>query len=111
MMGVHALTEEGLYLRANEVRTQVKEEYCRIFSACDFLLTPASAQMPPALHSDVDDPLTVYRSDALTVPASLAGLPSVCFPVKTAVLPVGMCLTGPADSLASLLEAAALFES
>lgn len=76
----------------------------------DFLLHPTSTQIAPLL-SEMTDGRTEYLQDLLTVPASLAGLPSMSVPSGTRDgLPVGLSLTGQWGSEELLFQAGEVVE-
>lgn len=97
------------YLKALHLRRLLREEFTNTFrisnalakersdpplDGVDLLLHPTSTQVAPLL-SDVHDGRSEYLQDLLTVPASLAGLPSMTIPSGTRDgLPVGLSLTG-----------------
>ena len=70
-------------------------------------VTPTTA-FPIGEHSE--DPLSMYLEDIFTLPASLAGIPALAFPVgfDAAGLPIGMQLMGPAFAEQRLLQMADL---
>jgi aspartyl-tRNA(Asn)/glutamyl-tRNA(Gln) amidotransferase subunit A len=71
---------EQMFGRATRMRAQLRAEFAAAFARCDVLLSPTSPVPAFALTAEHDDPLTLYLCDALTVPASLAGLPALSQP-------------------------------
>jgi aspartyl-tRNA(Asn)/glutamyl-tRNA(Gln) amidotransferase subunit A len=108
MLGTYALSAgyyDAYYKRAQQARTFVREDYTQVFKEVDGLLAPVSPTLPFMVGSKIDDPLSMYLSDALTVPINLAGIPSLALPCGFADgLPVGMQLIGPAFSEDRLLQ-------
>lgn len=108
MLGTYALSSgyyDAYYKRAQQVRTLVKNDFEAVFSEVDGLLAPVSPTLPFKVGAKTDDVLSMYLSDALTVPVNLAGVPSLAVPAGFAQgLPVGMQFIGPAFSEHKLLN-------
>lgn len=104
---------DAYYLKAQKVRTLIIEDYKKAFTQCDFLLTPVSPHPAFKLGEKVNDPVSMYLEDILSVPANLAGLPSLAFPAGTtpAGLPLGLQLTGPRRSDRQLIKFVANLEA
>ncbi len=100
------------YTRAQCVRTAVAQEFSRAFRNVDLLLTPTTPTPAFRLGERESDPIAMYRSDAFTAPASLAGLPAISVPGgKVDGLPLGLQLIAPGLEEARLLRAAHAIES
>jgi aspartyl-tRNA(Asn)/glutamyl-tRNA(Gln) amidotransferase subunit A len=115
LLGTFALSagyHEDWYQRARRVRALVADDYRRAFADCDLVLTPTTPTAAFMLGEKVDDPLAMYLSDILTIPASLAGLPAVSVPSGTTAggLPLGVQLVGRAFDEATVLRGAAGIE-
>lgn len=115
LLGTYALSAgyyDAFYLRAQKVRTLIRQDFASAFERCDLLLGPTAPTIPFRLGETVDDPLALYLSDVFTVPASLAGLPAISVPsgFNEAGLPLGVQLTAPAFEEGRLLRAAAVIE-
>ncbi len=97
---------EGFHDRARALRAQLRADFAQAFARCDLLLSPTSPVPAFPLGSSNDDPLTMYLCDALTVPASLAGLPALSLPfgATTDGRPVGMQFTAAAQREDLLLQ-------
>jgi aspartyl-tRNA(Asn)/glutamyl-tRNA(Gln) amidotransferase subunit A len=95
-----------LWGRAVRARRVLTRELCSAFDHVDALVGPAAPTTAFAIGAKLDDPMDMYRADAHTLPASLAGLPALCAPCgyDEAGLPVGLQITGPAMSEALLLR-------
>lgn len=98
MLGTYALSSgyyDAYYLRAQKVRTLVKRDFELALERFDALVCPTSPTVAFGIGERVDDPLTMYASDVLTVPANLAGLPGLSVPCGLSEgLPVGLQIIG-----------------
>ncbi|MCP3101921.1 Asp-tRNA(Asn)/Glu-tRNA(Gln) amidotransferase subunit GatA [Myxococcus sp. K15C18031901] len=115
MLGTYALSAgyyDAYYLRAQKVRTLIREDFLRVFRDVDALLTPASPVPPFKLGEKVDDPLSMYLMDVYTLPCNLAGVPGLSVPCgfTKAGLPVGLQVLGRPFEEALLLRVARAFE-
>ncbi len=114
MLGTYALSSgyyDAYYLKAQKVRTLIKEDFDRAFERFDILVAPTSPTVAFPLGAKTADPLTMYLSDVCTLPVNLAGLPGLSIPCGlSAGLPVGLQMIGPALGEDTLLRAAAAYE-
>lgn len=115
MLGTYALSSgyyDAFYKKAMQVRTLIVEEYNKIFSQADFLLSPTTATTAFKFGERLSNPLEMYLSDIYTIPANISGLPALSMPagLDKAGLPIGLQLTGPALSEAGLLQMAQAYE-
>jgi len=95
LLGTYALSAgyyDAYYLKAQQVRRLLAEEYLRAFAQVDAIVTPTSPIPPFKLGEKTGDPLSMYLADIYTVTASLAGICGVSVPCGTSSgnLPVGM---------------------
>jgi aspartyl-tRNA(Asn)/glutamyl-tRNA(Gln) amidotransferase subunit A len=95
LLGTYALSAgyyDAYYLKAQQVRRLLAEEYLRAFAEVDAIVTPTAPTAAFKLGEKTGDPLAMYLADIYTVTASLAGICGVTVPCgKTkAGLPVGM---------------------
>lgn len=99
---------DAYYLKAQKARTLLINAYNEAFEKYDALLCPVAPTPAFKLGEKTSDPLTMYLEDAMTVPASMAGLPALSIPAgKTKDgLPVGAQLIGKAQSDQLLLSIA-----
>ncbi len=83
MLGTFALSHgyyEAYYLRAQKVRTKIKQDFERAFKKVDLILTPVAPGLPFKFGEKTRDPIQMYLEDVLMVPANLAGLPALSVP-------------------------------
>src|SRR6202034_3406005 len=95
MLGTYALSAgyyDAYYLKAQQVRRLLAEEFLRAFSEVDAIVTPTSPFPAFKIGEKTGDPLAMYLADIYTVTASLAGICGVSVPcgATKAGLPVGM---------------------
>ncbi|HKF46803.1 MAG TPA: Asp-tRNA(Asn)/Glu-tRNA(Gln) amidotransferase subunit GatA [Terracidiphilus sp.] len=95
LLGTYALSAgyyDAYYLKAQQVRRLLAEEFLRAFAGVDAIVTPTSPMPAFKLGEKTDDPISMYLADIYTVTASLAGICGVSVPCGTtkAGLPVGM---------------------
>jgi aspartyl-tRNA(Asn)/glutamyl-tRNA(Gln) amidotransferase subunit A len=114
MLGTYALSAgyyDAYYLKAQRVRTLIRQEFDEAFQKYDVLVTPTSPSVPFKLGEKIDDPLTMYLSDVCTIPANIAGIPGISIPAGFVDgLPVGMQLLGPPLSEEKILKVAYTYE-
>ena len=114
MLGAYALSAgyyDAYYLKAQQVRTLIRQDFDRVFERVDALVTPTSPVVAFPLGEKTDDPLQMYLIDVCTLPINIAGLPALSVPCGFADgLPVGMQLIGPTLSEANLLNIAYAYE-
>ena len=85
---------EAYYGHALKVRTLIQGDFQEAFGRVDVLLTPTAPTPPFRLGEKLEDPLTMYLSDILTISANLAGVPALSVPCGFTPegLPIGMQL-------------------
>jgi aspartyl-tRNA(Asn)/glutamyl-tRNA(Gln) amidotransferase subunit A len=119
LLGTYALSAgyyDAYYLKAQQVRRLLAEEFLRAFADVDAIVTPTSPMPAFKLGEKTGDPLAMYLADIYTVTASLAGICGVTVPSGTTSsgLPVGMQVLAAhlnestAFRVASAVEAAEL---
>lgn len=98
MLGTFALSSgyyDAYFTRAARVRNLIKQDFDKAFEKCDVIVGPVSPTVAWNIGEKVADPLTMYLSDAYTIPASLAGLPGLSVPCGFVNgLPVGLQILG-----------------
>jgi aspartyl-tRNA(Asn)/glutamyl-tRNA(Gln) amidotransferase subunit A len=115
MLGTYALSAgyyDAYYLRAQKVRTLIREDFTRAFEQVDAILSPISPVPPFKLGEKVNDPLSMYLMDVFTLPCNLAGLPGLSLPCgfTKASLPIGLQILGKPFDEARMLRIARAFE-
>jgi len=115
MLGTYALSSgyyDAYYLKAQKVRTLIREDFGKAFSKYDILITPTSPTPAFKLKEKVSDPLTMYLSDIYTIPINLAGIPAIslnCGYSKNN-LPIGLQIIGKPFDEETIIRAAFNFE-
>ena len=98
ILGTYALSAgyyDAYYLKAQKVRTLIRQEFEEAFERYDALITPTSPTVPFKIGERVDDPLQMYLSDVCTLPINIAGIPGLSVPAGFCDgLPVGMQILG-----------------
>ena len=114
MLGTYALSAgyyDAFYLKAQKVRTLINREFEAAFQKYDVLVTPTSPTVAFPIGAKLDDPLAMYLNDVYTIPASVAGLPSVSVPCGLSEgLPVGLQIIGNFWGEGRILGVADAFE-
>ncbi|MEO1179883.1 MAG: Asp-tRNA(Asn)/Glu-tRNA(Gln) amidotransferase subunit GatA [Cyanobacteria bacterium J06636_28] len=115
MIGTYALSAgyyDAYYLQAQKVRTLIKQDFEAAFKDVDVLLTPTVPSTAFKAGAKVDDPLSMYLSDLMTITVNLAGLPGISLPCgfDQAGLPIGLQLIGNALREDTLFEVASAYE-
>ena len=115
LIGTYALSagySDAYYKKAQKVRTLIRKDFDNAFKKVDLLLTPTCPTTAFLKGDFVNDPLSMYLSDLLTVPANLAGLPAISIPCgfDTKGLPIGLQLIGNVLEEDRILNAANIFE-
>ena len=114
MVGTYALSAgyyDAYYLKAQKVRTLIKNDFDKAFEKCDAIFSPATPTTAFKIGEKADDPISMYLSDIYTVSANLAGIPGLVIPCgKSEGLPVGLQLLGRAFDELTLLKAGTAFQ-
>jgi len=115
MLGTYALSSgyyDAYYLKAQKVRTLIKQDFDKVFESVDIVVTPTSPTPAFKMGEKVDDPLQMYLSDIFTISCNLSGLPGVSIPCgfSSDGLPIGLQIIGPPFAEEKLLQVAYTFE-
>ena len=115
MLGTYALSAgyyDAYYLKAQRVRTLIREEFDAALSDHDLIASPTAPGPAFRLGERVDDPWAMYLSDLYTIPANIAGYPAISMPCGFVQgLPVGLQLLGRPFAEGILLRATAAYEA
>ena len=114
ILGTYVLSSgyyDAYYLRAQKVRTLIRQDFLNAFRDVDALLTPTSP-MPAFKIGEKADPLALYLCDIYTIGVNLAGLPGISVPCgfTKSGLPIGAQLIGQPFQEANLLAIARAYE-
>lgn len=103
LIGAYVLSAgyyDAYYVKAQQVRSRIAEDFRTAFQSVDVILTPTAPSTAFAIGEKMDDPIAMYMNDVFTVPASMAGLPCLSVPggLGDDGLPLGLHLiTKPFD--------------
>ena len=114
ILGTYVLSSgyyDAYYLRAQKVRTLIRQDFLNAYKEVDALLTPTSP-VPAFKLGEKSDPLAMYLCDIYTIGVNLAGLPAVSVPCgfTTGGLPIGLQLIGQPFRETELLAIARDYE-
>ncbi len=103
---------DAYYLRAQKIRTLIRQDFTNAFDRVEALLTPTSPFVSFKAGEKTRDPLVMYLSDIYTISANLAGIPGISLPCgfSTQGLPIGLQILGKPMGEANLLAIAHSFE-
>ena len=115
MLGTYVLSAgyyDAYYLKAQQVRTLLRQDYERAFERADVIAMPTSPTPAFRLGEKTSDPLQMYLADVFTVSANLTGSPAVSVPCGFTAdrLPAGLQLTGRMFDEATILRVADAYE-
>jgi len=115
MLGTYVLSAgyyDAYYLKAQRVRTLLRQDYEHAFEDVDVIAMPTTPTPAFRLGEKTSDPLQMYLEDVFTVSANLAGLPAISVPCgfSESDLPIGLQLTGRMFDEATILRAADAYQ-
>ncbi len=98
MIGTYALSAgyyDAYYLKAQKVRTLIKQDFEHAFEQVDALVCP-TAPSTAFKAGAKSDPLSMYLVDLMTIPVNLAGLPAMSVPCgfDSEGMPIGLQIIG-----------------
>src|SRR4051794_22912701 len=115
MLGTYALSAgyyDAYYLKAQKVRTLIKQDFDRAFEQVDALVAPTSPTVAFKFGARLADPVAMYLSDACTLPVNMAGLPGLSVPCGLSEgLPVGLQFIGKPWDEGKLFELGRAYEA
>ncbi len=115
MLGTYALSSgyyDAYYLKAQKVRTLIRQDFLDAFNQVDVILTPVAPTPAFQIGEKTADPLQMYLSDIFTIPVNLAGTCGMSLPCGMSQngLPIGLQLIGRPFGEETLLRTAYAFE-
>ena len=114
MLGTFSLsagTYDAFFKKAAQVRTLICRDYENVFENHDLIFGPTAPTTAYGIGEKIDDPVTMYMNDILTIPVNLAGLPGMSLPAGFSDgLPIGMQLVAPRFREDTLYKAGFAFE-
>ena len=115
LMGTTVLSGEfnqTYFRKAQQVRTLIRNDFSAAFEHYDLVIGPTTPTGAFKIGEKVQDPLTMYMSDMLTVPANLAGLPALSVPSGYTEdgLPLGLQIIGKHFDEQTVYRAAYAYE-
>jgi aspartyl-tRNA(Asn)/glutamyl-tRNA(Gln) amidotransferase subunit A len=115
MIGTYALSAgyyDAYYLKAQQLRRLIAEDFNLAFEKCDVILGPTTPTTAFTKGDKTDDPVAMYLNDIYTIPTNLAGLPGMSVPAgfDSNGLPIGLQLVGKYFDEARVLNVAHQFQ-
>ena len=119
ILGTYVLSSgyyDAFYLRAQKVRTLIRQDFTNAFEKVDALICPTSPDLAFKIGERTDDPLRMYLADIFTIATNLAGICGISVPCGLVEedgkpLPVGLQFLGKAMDESRLLGIADAFET
>jgi aspartyl-tRNA(Asn)/glutamyl-tRNA(Gln) amidotransferase subunit A len=119
ILGTYVLSSgyyDAYYLRAQKVRTLIRQDFANAFEKVDALICPTSPDLAFKIGERTDDPLRMYLADIFTIATNLAGICGISVPCGLVeedgkALPVGLQFLGKAMDESRLLSIADAFET
>jgi aspartyl-tRNA(Asn)/glutamyl-tRNA(Gln) amidotransferase subunit A len=118
ILGTYVLSSgyyDAYYLRAQKVRTLIRQDFAKAFEKVDAIICPTSPDLAFKIGERIDDPLRMYLADIFTIATNLAGICGISVPCglveeEGKKLPVGLQFLGKAMDETRLLGIADAFE-
>ncbi len=116
ILGTHVLSSgyyDAYYLRAQKVRTLIRQDFLDAFQKVDVIVTPTTPTAAFKVGEKSDDPMQMYLCDIFTISCNLAGICGVSLPcgfTATPKLPIGLQLLGKPFGEETLLKVAHAYE-
>jgi aspartyl-tRNA(Asn)/glutamyl-tRNA(Gln) amidotransferase subunit A len=103
ILGTYVLSAgyyDAYYGKAKAVRELIRKDFETVFKDVDAIITPTTASPAFKIGEKMNDPLAMYLEDIFTVPANIAGVPSMSVPSGFVSrdgkkLPLGLQITAP----------------
>lgn len=115
ILGTYVLSSgyyDAYYLRAQKVRTLIRQDFSKAFEKCDAILAPVTPTPAYKIGEKSDDPLKMYLDDILTTPVNLAGNCALSLPCgfSSGGMPIGLQIIGDAFDESKILRAGYAYE-
>ncbi len=116
ILGTYVLSSgyhDAYYLRAQKVRTLIRQDFLNAFERVDAIVTPTTPTAAFKIGAKSDDPLQMYLSDIFTISCNLAGICGVSLPcgfTSNPKLPIGLQLLGKPFGEETILKIAHAYE-
>ena len=115
LIGTYVLSAgyyDAYYVKAQKIRTLILNDFTTAFESVDAILTPTTPTAAFGLGDKIDDPVSMYLNDMLTVPVNMAGLPGLSVPAGLSKegLPLGLQVIGKAFDEATVLRVGDVLE-
>jgi aspartyl-tRNA(Asn)/glutamyl-tRNA(Gln) amidotransferase subunit A len=116
ILGTYVLSSgyyDAYYLRAQKVRTLIRNDFLQAFEKVDAILTPTSPIAACRIGEKADDPLQMYLMDIFTISANLSGICGISVPcgfTQSPKLPIGLQLLGKPFGEETILKVAYAYE-
>ena len=116
ILGTYVLSSgyyDAYYLRAQKVRTLIRNDFLKAFEKVDAIVTPTSPSPAFKIGEKVDDPLQMYLLDIFTISCNLAGICGLSIPcgfTQSPKLPIGLQLLGKPFGEETILRIAHAYE-
>lgn len=116
ILGTYVLSSgyyDAYYLRAQKVRTLIRNDFLKAFEKVDAIVTPTTPTAAFKAGEKSGDPLQMYLSDIFTISCNLAGIPGISIPcgfTKSPKLPIGLQLLGKPFGEETILKLAHAYE-
>jgi aspartyl-tRNA(Asn)/glutamyl-tRNA(Gln) amidotransferase subunit A len=115
ILGTYVLSSgyyDAYYLKAQKVRTLIRNDFEAAFKQCDAILAPVTPTPAYRLGEKTDDPLKMYLDDILTTPVNLAGNCGMSLPCgfSSAGLPIGLQIIADSFEEETMFKVAYAYE-
>jgi aspartyl-tRNA(Asn)/glutamyl-tRNA(Gln) amidotransferase subunit A len=116
ILGTYVLSSgyyDAYYLRAQKVRTLIRNDFLKAFEKVDALVTPTSPTAACRIGEKTEDPLQMYLMDIFTISANLAGICGISVPCgfsHSPKLPIGLQVLGKPFGEETILRVAQAYE-
>ena len=115
LIGTYVLSAgyyDAYYIKAQKIRTLIKQDFDRAFEKVDAILTPSTPTPAFGIGEKSGDPIEMYLNDIFTVTVNMAGLPGISVPAGMSKdgLPLGLQIIGRSFDEETVLRAGQVIE-